>query len=1266
MKLTIRIRKFFLLPAFLAFIFLPKFSFAQTFYGVSANPADGGSLLTATITITPPASMLDGDLVVIYAQYRGTGITLTVSTTGGQSWTTENANNGGTQNTRIFWCRFNGTWAANPVVSGGNGSTPFSAIMYVYRPTNSSDSWGIHVAQSNSSVTSTTVSISGLTTTVPNTVTMAFWGSPASNTWGTLSGAGWSKTGLSNQYRNVAGSGQSHTAAYNILSSAGSVPAVSQVQSSSISTRTSIICWYEYIPPPPNDDCSGVISLTPALTCTNTSGNFYGATVSASPTITGSCAGSVVYDMWYSFVAPSANVTINMSNVGTDITSPGIELLTGSCASMYSMACGTSSIAASGLIPSNTYYVRTYSNGGSAPTSSTNADFDLCITYSAPPPPPNDECSGAINLPVNSGCSNTVGTVNSATASSGIPTSCTGPAAYDVWYKFTAVDVNETITTSSFGAGFGGTRRMELYSGSCGSLTSLGCGTTSVTSSSLTVGNTYYVRIYTTTGPAPTAFGDFKICITTTASTPPRVGNSYVNISKNTTGGVVQNGDTLEVRMTIIVSAGTVYKTRYLDNVPAHTTMLSGSGDSIRVITNEGLTYRRYTATDNSNDDEGTYKSAPPPGEYSVRLNLGYGSGNWPSAPGNNSVTDITGAGNLPNSGHPKGGGGIMFATSFRVVVTGNVGDTITLNGGQFIYRTSAGGSDIVLSGSPYKILITDPLTLCTNAVGVNNASEYGGTFGSGSTLNRSTDLSFPIAGYSFVAASSTQAIGDGQYAIVNNTSPISGTNPNAYRKPTCPSPAAPDLLCTNRMFGGYWYIKGDHSGTNNAAGNAPAASGSPGGYLLAVNADYVASEAYRQTLTGLCPNTYYEFSAWLQNICPVCGIDSLGQQFAGTATAPANGYPGVYPNLTFSMDGLDRYSSGRIDTVGWVKKGFVFQTGPTQTTATLSIRNNAQGGGGNDWVLDDISIATCFPSMSYSPTSNPIVCANNNILIGDTVRSLYNNYTYYVWQRSQDLGTTWTDITSVQSASPTFNGSQWEYISTYDVPPSATNLSDSGDIYRVYTATTLANITDLNCVANDGSAPISLSVYDCGPPLSVDLLSFSGKVNNGNADLIWVTSEEDEPVTYNIDKSRNGVDFYTIGSVNGHGNSSENNYYQFTDLTLVAGKVWYRIAIINKDGKKKYSRIISLSDKTIEFGFNNVINPFNHEIDFGVSVPENARIDATLINLAGKPVRKESFSVYAGTNSLIISDTENLPAGMYILQIKDNEKIISKKLMKK
>jgi hypothetical protein len=466
-------------------------------------------------------------------------------------------------------------------------------------------------------------------------------------------------------------------------------------------------------------------------------------------------------------------------------------------------------------------------------------------------------------------------------------------------------------------------------------------------------------------------------------------------------------------------------------------------------------------------------------------------------------------------------------------------------------------------------------------------------------------------------------------------------------------------------MFGGYWYIKGDHSGTNNSAGNAPAASNSTGGYMLAVNADYVASEAYRQTLTGLCPNTYYEFSAWLQNICPLCGIDSTGQQFAGTATAPANGYPGVYPNLTFNLDGLDRYSTGQIDTVGWLKKGFVFLTGATQTTATLSIRNNAQGGGGNDWVLDDINIATCFPSMSYSPTATPSVCSGNTIQIGDTVRSQFSNYTYYVWQRSQDGGATWTDLTTPQTASPGLVGSQYQYITNYDVPPAFTTSADSGDIYRVYTATTIPNITNPNCVANDGSAPISLSVLNCGIALKTDLLSFGGTLTNGYGNLTWSTSKELGKFHFELERSDDNVNYTRIYSVDNRNDGNATNYYLFTDPQLITGKKWYRLALVNEQNARKYSNVIQLNVNPLDFEIDNLINPFKEKLSFNITLKKADKIDVELMDMQGKIVKSASFIITPGTNSLQILNTDYLSPGIYTLRIHNSERVINKKVMK-
>ncbi|MFI5188345.1 MAG: T9SS type A sorting domain-containing protein, partial [Chitinophagales bacterium] len=845
---------------------------------------------------------------------------------------------------------------------------------------------------------------------------------------------------------------------------------------------------------------------------------------------------------------------------------------------------------------------------------------------------------------------------------------CAGTVAYDVWYKFTAVTNNTaTITLSSLGANFTSSG-LQIFSGSCGSLTSIACSnSTSVTTPALTTGNVYYIRVFSTAaGAAPNGNARFNICATTT-NAPVRSGNSYVNISRKTTGGVVQPGDTLEIRFTVNHTSGTMTALRFVDNVPAKTSMLTTSNDSIRIITNEGLTYKRYTVA--SGDDAASYKASPSAGEYNIRMNLGFSSGAAPNVPTVMTNAATSANGQMSSSDKPVGGGGLLFAISYRVVVTGVVGDTITLFPGQFIYNN--GITDVTLTATPFNILITNPLNLCVNSIGLNNAVENGGTFGSGTTLNRSTDLTTPIAGYTFIPdVSAFTAVNDGRYAIVKNMSPRSSPVSNARRQPNCnvaPAVGPNDpLSCNNRMFGGYWYIDGDHSGTNNSIGNAPPDATTNSGYMLEVNADYVASEVYRQTITNLCPNTYYEFSAWVRNICPNCGIDSTGAQFAGTSTAPANGYPGVKPNLTFTLDSLDYYNTGEIDTVGWLKKGFVFKTTPSQTTASFSIRNNAQGGGGNDWTLDDIAIATCLPSMQYSPSINPMVCQLNPLNIFDTVRSYFNNYTDFKWERSTDLGNTWSDISAAVDTTVTLIGSTYQFITKYTIPATQTTLANSNDLYRVVVATSNSNLVNSACLYTDASTIITLNVLDCGPVLSVDLLSFNGKNNNGIADLLWVASKETEPVSYNVEKSMDGTIFNSIATVKGHGNANENNYYELTDPAVITGKVWYRIAVVNKDGKKKYSRVILLNDKSIDFGFSNVINPFSNEIDFEISVPENSRIDAILLNSSGKPVRKESFSAYEGVNSLSIPGTESLPAGMYILRAIYNDKVITKKMIKK
>lgn len=264
---------------------------AQTFFGVASTPADGGSQAPGTIVVTPPASMVTGDLVVIYAQLRD-NVALSISATGGQSWTSETSNTPTTTlTTRVFWCRYNGTWSVSPSVTT-TGSFSQTVVMFVFRPSAGTSYWGVDVAQVNSDGSTPALqTITGVTTTWTSTVTMALWASSNDNTWGTLTGSGWSKAGLTAQYRNTAGSDQSITAAYYLQNSttSGATGNVSQTQSLTEACGRSIISWFEIKPPT-------ISSFSPTSVCqrsnfTITGTNFQGTTsvtvngVSASYTV---------------------------------------------------------------------------------------------------------------------------------------------------------------------------------------------------------------------------------------------------------------------------------------------------------------------------------------------------------------------------------------------------------------------------------------------------------------------------------------------------------------------------------------------------------------------------------------------------------------------------------------------------------------------------------------------------------------------------------------------------------------------------------------------------------------------------------------------------------------------------------------------------------------------------------------------------------------------------------------------------------------------
>ena len=204
---------------------------AVEFFGKASSPADNGAQAGPTATITPPASMTAGDLVVVVQVLRASSITLSVKTTGGQSWTTGTQTNGTNNSTAVSWCRYNGSWSADPQFGPASDNSGLTALMLVFRPTGTSYTWALDVALAGTTYsapsTPFTVTRAGVNTVKDGAVAIAFFTSADDNTWGSLSGSGWTQMSSPAMVRNTTGTDTSVTAAYQVKATAGATNDVS-------------------------------------------------------------------------------------------------------------------------------------------------------------------------------------------------------------------------------------------------------------------------------------------------------------------------------------------------------------------------------------------------------------------------------------------------------------------------------------------------------------------------------------------------------------------------------------------------------------------------------------------------------------------------------------------------------------------------------------------------------------------------------------------------------------------------------------------------------------------------------------------------------------------------------------------------------------------------------------------------------------------------------------------------------------------------------
>ncbi len=291
-----------------------------------------------------------------------------------------------------------------------------------------------------------------------------------------------------------------------------------------------------------------------------------------------------------------------------------------------------------------------------------------------------------------------------------------------------------------------------------------------------------------------------------------------------------------------------------------------------------------------------------------------------------------------------------------------------------------------------------------------NGVGSYGGDGGQATNaeLNESIGVAIDAASNLYISDFANNRIRKIDSVCICNTTSITctvlgaptysnnfGSNAALYA-PALPAGETNYPYVTGVPINGSYVI----SYTSNPSGTTPPLgdyihagdhTGNPHGCMMIVNADYPPDTVFTFNVTGLCPNTTYQFSGYVANndnptgLGPVCSVANY-----------------IYANVKFQVEYPTGTVQGSVNSGNlplgpndsnfvWIQTGFMFTTVAGQTTAKIILINNAPGGCGNDFVVDDISISPCGTSGNLiSITGNTVVCSGTTTTLTASGASTY------------------------------------------------------------------------------------------------------------------------------------------------------------------------------------------------------------------------------------------------------------------------------------
>jgi len=209
---------------------------------------------------------------------------------------------------------------------------------------------------------------------------------------------------------------------------------------------------------------------------------------------------------------------------------------------------------------------------------------------------------------------------------------------------------------------------------------------------------------------------------------------------------------------------------------------------------------------------------------------------------------------------------------------------------------------------------------------------------------------------------------------------------------------------------------------------------------------------------------------------------------------------------------------------------------------------------------------------------------------------------------------------------------------------------------------------TPINGAANPQSFLITstgsqgFSWFNIGTPnsqaLPVELLSFNGDCNEGQVHLSWQTATEHNSDYFEVEKSRDGMNWQVLTTVNAAGNSTQLLNYEAIDANAMEVNNYYRLIQVDIDGTKEIVNVTNIRcDRRMNSYFTAYPNPSTGS--FQVILNDKNLVGSGILSVKdtkGSELLNRKIEVKPGINIFSVTDL-NLAPGVYYIQLMNGER---------